>query len=426
MGFSLVEAFSKLFTGPKAVSKAIASAFTRERSRSSVGSAARERDAMGNLCSTGIDGTLDDKLDKVPKAAADPMAHVTGKQRAGSLREVYKVGKTLGTGGFSVVKTVTDRGTGQQFACKIMSLPPPGKSVSDNESTRADIFKEIDILIALRHPNIVNMKEYFEENNKVYLIMELLEGGELLDAVIDKGHYSEEDARTCFVQLINAIQYLHSKGIVHRDLKLENLLLSRRKDISAIKLADFGLAKRFGGAAALSTVCGTPQYVAPEIIKGGPATEYGPECDLWSAGVILFILLGGYPPFYDESEPRLFEKIRRGTYDFDDSVWDLISNEAKDLIKTLLVVDASKRLTCEQVLSHPWVTAAARDSGRKRDLLATMSKMRDSMRQARLPTGGSSGGLSPVVKEALGREAEDLDVDEVRLADELAASFMNK
>eukprot|EP00887_Chlorella_sp_A99_P006947 scaffold2.g6947.t1 len=400
MGFSLVEAFSKLFTGPKAVSKAIASAFTRERSRSSVGSAARERDAMGNLCSTGIDGTLDDKLDKVPKAAADPMAHVTGKQRAGSLREVYKVGKTLGTGGFSVVKTVTDRGTGQQFACKIMSLPPPGKSVSDNESTRADIFKEIDILIALRHPNIVNMKEYFEENNKVYLIMELLEGGELLDAVIDKGHYSEEDARTCFVQLINAIQYLHSKGIVHRDLKLENLLLSRRKDISAIKLADFGLAKRFGGAAALSTVCGTPQYVAPEIIKGGPATEYGPECDLWSAGVILFILLGG--------------------------VWDLISNEAKDLIKTLLVVDASKRLTCEQVLSHPWVTAAARDSGRKRDLLATMSKMRDSMRQARLPTGGSSGGLSPVVKEALGREAEDLDVDEVRLADELAASFMNK
>jgi serine/threonine protein kinase len=156
----------------------------------------------------------------------------------------------------------------------------------------------------------------------VYIIMELLAGGELLTALLDKGkgadgteaHYSEADARVIFRQLLGGVKYMHDTGIVHRDLKLENLLLSKPGDIGTIKIADFGLAK--SQAAALSTICGTPQYVAPEVIQGGrePYT-YGAECDLWSCGVILFILLGGYPPFYDESEPRLFKKIREGRYD---------------------------------------------------------------------------------------------------------------
>lgn len=277
------------------------------------------------------------------------------------------------------MKLCTHRQTGQQYACKVMSLPPPGKAPGSNDNTREDIFKEIDIHLGLEHPNVIFLKEYFEEADKVYLIMELLEGGELLEAVLEKGHYSEDDARICFVQIMKGIMYLHNRGIVHRDLKLENLLLVAPKDISQIKIADFGLAKN-AAANAMTTVCGTPQYVAPEVIRGGRNVQYGPACDLWSMGVILFILLGGYPPFYDESEPRLFDKIRKGKYDFNDKVWTAISPEAKDLIKGLLVVDPSKRLTCEQVMAHPWITAGTKPHPEKANLLATTSKMRNSMR----------------------------------------------
>lgn len=326
------------------------------------------------------------------------------------------MGKTIGTGGFSVVKLVTDRQTGEQWACKVMSLPPPGKQYNENESSRADIFKEIDILLSLEHENIVLMKEYFEENNKVYLIMEMLSGGELLDAVLDKGHYSEADARSCFLQIVKAVQYLHSRGIVHRDLKLENLLLVHKKDISHIKIADFGLARRYAGPAALTTICGTPQYVAPEIIKGGPA-RYGPECDLWSAGVILFILLGGYPPFYDESEPRLFEKIRKGKFDFSDDVWGAVSPEAKDLIRRLLVVDPRSRLTIPEVLAHPW---CKKPEGDKRELLKTTTRMRTSKIQlSSLPEPAAPSAGVPAMDSA--KSGAVLDLEEEKLAQELVA-----
>lgn len=156
---------------------------------------------------------------------------------------------------------------------------------------------------------------------------------------------------------------------MHRDLKLENLLLAKPNDIRTIKIADFGLAKKYGQAA-LSTICGTPQYVAPEVIKGGSTPyTYGKECDLWSCGVILFILLGGYPPFYDESEPRLFRKIRQGKPDMNDPVWNEVSSEAKDLIANLLVVDPTKRLTVEEVrLSHSYNFFCSEDCVEYRDV----------------------------------------------------------
>lgn len=340
--------------------------------------------------------------------------------RPGNVRDVYKVGKTIGTGGFSVVKAATDKATGQQWACKIMSLPPPGKQFNENESSRADIFKEIDILIALKHDNIVLMKEYFEEGNKVYLFMEMLEGGELLDAVLEKGHYSEGDARSVFLQIIKAIQYLHSREIVHRDLKLENLLLVRKGDISHIKIADFGLARRYIGPSALTTICGTPQYVAPEIIKGGP-THYGPECDLWSAGVILFILLGGYPPFYDESEPKLFEKIRKGRFDFNDDVWTAVSEDAKDMIRKLLAVDPQQRMTISQVLEHPWCKAKSSGKG---ELLKTKTRMQYSKAQL-LPSvsppeiNQPTKNMSALMEDA--KSGAALDAEEQKLLEELAA-----
>ncbi|GAB4813322.1 hypothetical protein N2152v2_000368 [Parachlorella kessleri] len=340
--------------------------------------------AMGNACTTSKIDTKSARTNGPRVGSADATgrtlsSHASKLIRDQKVRDVYKMGKTLGTGGFSVVKLVTHRTSGEKYACKVMSLPAPGATATANDNTREDIFKEIDILIGLEHDNVIFLKEYFEEGNKVYLIMELLQGGELLDAVLEKGHYSEDDARTCFLQIMRGIMYLHSMGIVHRDLKLENLLLVEPKDISRIKIADFGLAKN-AMAAALTTVCGTPQYVAPEVIKGGRGTKYGPACDLWSMGVILFILLGGYPPFYDESEPRLFDKIRKGKYDFNDKVWDPISSEAKDLIRSLLVVDPDKRLTTKQVMEHPWIKAGEKPAG-KQNLLATTSRLRNSMRQ---------------------------------------------
>ncbi len=186
-------------------------------------------------------------------------------------------------------------------------------------------------------------------------------------------------ARIIFKQLVEAVKYMHDKQIVHRDLKLENMLLAKQNDIRTIKIADFGLAKKYGQAA-LSTICGTPQYVAPEVIKGGDTPyTYGKECDLWSCGVILFILLGGYPPFYDESEPRLFRKIREGKPDYDDPVWKEVSPEAKDLLDKLLNVNPKERLTVEKALAHPWMKQVEKE-GSKKDLLRTMSKMRTSFK----------------------------------------------
>ena len=265
---------------------------------------------------------------------------------------------------------------------------------------------------------------------QVYLITELLTGGELLDAVLEKGHYSEADARLCFHKLLEGLSYLHTKKIAHRDLKLENLLLDRKEDIATVKIADFGLAKR-AAESTMETICGTPQYVAPEVILGIPGNKYTFTVDLWSAGVILFILLGGYPPFYDEHEPRLFMKIRRGQYSFDDPVWSKVSGAwrkagrgcctveglcwqvgpagrwmtlwpcarnaetAKDLIRKLLTTDPDKRLSAEEALKHEWFKDA---SVEKNELHGTMANFREQVEkrasQASAGVGGGRGDLA--------------------------------
>eukprot|EP00210_Caulerpa_lentillifera_P007251 g6937.t1 len=271
------------------------------------------------------------------------------------VREVYRFGTVLGSGGFATVKKITDRKTGEVYACKIMALPAIGVQVADTENSREDIFKEIEILSRLDHENIVTLKEFYHDDQSVYLVSELLQGGELLEAVLNQDEgYSEDIARSCFQQLMFGIEYLHSKGVAHRDLKLENLLLVTRGDISKMKITDFGLAKLTQGTE-MSTVVGTPQYVAPEVIRGLPGLTYSVAVDMWSAGVILFILLGGYPPFYSKSDAELFELIRRGQWNFEDPVWRAVSSSAKNLISKLLVVEPEKRLTAEEALNHPWM-----------------------------------------------------------------------
>lgn len=217
------------------------------------------------------------------------------------------------------------------------------------------------ILRKCRHRNVVQLVSLWETSSKIYLVLELVEGGELFDHIVDAGSYSEADASCLTGQIVSAVSYLHSKGVVHRDLKPENLLYAGNKpdgSVGDIKLADFGLSKLFQQDNSLQTACGTPGYVAPEVLSG---KGYGKEVDLWSVGVIMYILLCGFPPFYDDNTAALFKQIMAGSFSFPSPYWDNVSSEAKDLINKLLVVDPKKRLTAKEVLSHPWIMKPRKD-----------------------------------------------------------------
>jgi calcium/calmodulin-dependent protein kinase I len=194
--------------------------------------------------------------------------------------------------------------------------------------------------------------ETFDENAEIYIVTELVEGGELFDRIVSKTSYTEKEARDLIRLLLDTLAYMHANGIVHRDLKPENLLLCSESDDSDIKIADFGFAKRITDLTAKETACGTPGYVAPEILRGD---SYGAEVDIWSMGVICYVLLAGYPPFYDEDQKKLFKKIKEGRYYFHDEYWSNTSPEAIDLIKMMLCVDQSKRWSAAQLLKHPWI-----------------------------------------------------------------------
>ncbi|MBZ3878704.1 Calcium/calmodulin-dependent protein kinase type 1D [Sciurus carolinensis] len=182
--------------------------------------------------------------------------------------------------------------------------------------------------------------------------MQLVSGGELFDRIVEKGFYTEKDASTLIRQVLDAVYYLHRMGIVHRDLKPENLLYYSQDEESKIMISDFGLSKMEGKGDVMSTACGTPGYVAPEVLAQKP---YSKAVDCWSIGVIAYILLCGYPPFYDENDSKLFEQILKAEYEFDSPYWDDISDSAKDFIRNLMEKDPNKRYTCEQAARHPWI-----------------------------------------------------------------------
>lgn len=263
--------------------------------------------------------------------------------------ERYEVGETVGVGGFAVVKKGRDKRTTEAVAIKVVDKSR--YAAGDNSLER-----EIQVLLKVDHPNCIKLHDVYITPRKVYIVTELVTGGELLDRVTEKGNYTERDASNIIRQILEGVSYLHSQGIVHRDLKLENMVMLNERDDSPVKIADFGLSKFFSPETVLSTMCGSPQYVAPEVLGVGDGLkEYSPAVDMWSVGVILFILLSGYSPFDDDNDAVLFEKIKSGNYDADDPIWDNISPEAKDIVAKLLTVDSGKRLTAEQALQHPWV-----------------------------------------------------------------------
>uniref|UniRef100_A0A673XUR5 Serine/threonine-protein kinase DCLK2 n=1 Tax=Salmo trutta TaxID=8032 RepID=A0A673XUR5_SALTR len=267
-----------------------------------------------------------------------------------SIAERYKVGRTLGDGTFAVVRECVERCTGREYALKIINkVKCRGKEHM--------IQNEVSILRRVKHPNIVLLIEEMDTYSELYLVMELVKGGDLFDSITSSNKYTERDASGMIYNLASAIKYLHSLNIVHRDIKPENLLVYEHPDGSkSLKLGDFGLASLVDGL--LYLVCGTPTYVAPEIIA---ETGYGLKVDIWAAGVITYILLCGYPPFSgSEDQEILLDQILTGQLDFPSPSWDNVSVTAKELITGMLQVKVEQRYTALLVLDHPWVN----DDGR--------------------------------------------------------------
>ncbi|XP_047433841.1 serine/threonine-protein kinase DCLK2 isoform X2 [Mugil cephalus] len=266
---------------------------------------------------------------------------------ASSIAEKYKVGKVIGDGNFAVVKECVERSTGKEFALKIIDKA----KCSGKEHL---IENEVAVLRKVKHPNIIMLIEEVDTSSELYLVMELVKGGDLFDAITSSAKYTERDATVMVYNLAGALKYLHSMNIVHRDIKPENLLVFEYPDgTKSLKLGDFGLATVVEGP--LYTVCGTPTYVAPEIIA---ESGYGLKVDIWAAGVITYILLCGFPPFRSENnlQEDLFDQILLGRLDFPSPYWDNITDSAKELIGKMLQVNVEARYTAQDVLSHPWIT----------------------------------------------------------------------
>ncbi|KAL7530394.1 hypothetical protein ACHAXR_003469 [Thalassiosira sp. AJA248-18] len=252
----------------------------------------------------------------------------------------------LGEGGFAVVKKATHKQTGKPYAIKIVNR------ASLNKNIESALKLEISILKELNHEHIMRLNNVVVTINNYYLVAEYLEGGELFDRIVDKSSYTESEARDACKIIFSALNYCHKQGIVHRDLKPENLILQYKDSDSEIKIADFGFAKKAKDDYSLDTLCGTPGYVAPELIR---KEKYGTKADMWSMGVIIFIMIGGYPPFYADSPRELLRLTKMGKFKFDSEYWGEISTGVKDMISSLLVTDPAKRSSADQVLSHPWM-----------------------------------------------------------------------
>ena len=264
----------------------------------------------------------------------------------GNLLDKYTVEKEIGAGGYARCLLVKNKTTGQLYACKELQ-----KNKLNNV---ASLKSEIQILIKLDHPNIIKLYEIYENDNYIYLVMELCTGGELFDRIIQKTEqgkqFTEKEVANIFQQMMSAINYCHSNKIVHRDLKPENLLLATQDENSPIKVIDFGMSRIFNNKQAMFDKVGTAYYISPEVLDG----FYDEKCDIWSAGVILYILLCGYPPFNGNDDDEIFESIKKRKFVFPEAEWANISKEAKDLINKMLS-EPLTRLTAEQVLGHPWL-----------------------------------------------------------------------
>ncbi|KAM4576340.1 calcium/calmodulin-dependent protein kinase (CaM kinase) II beta 1 isoform 27-T27 [Odontesthes bonariensis] len=259
----------------------------------------------------------------------------------------YQLYEELGKGAFSVVRRCVKLSTGQEYAAKIINT----KKLSARDHQKLE--REARICRLLKHPNIVRLHDSISEEGFHYLLFDLVTGGELFEDIVAREYYSEADASHCIQQILEAVLHCHQMGVVHRDLKPENLLLASKCKNAAVKLADFGLAIEVqGDQQAWFGFAGTPGYLSPEVLR---KEAYGKPVDIWACGVILYILLVGYPPFWDEDQHKLYQQIKAGAYDFPSPEWDTVTPEAKNLINQMLTINPAKRITAQEALKHPWV-----------------------------------------------------------------------
>nr|XP_037864947.1 calcium/calmodulin-dependent protein kinase type II subunit gamma isoform X16 [Chlorocebus sabaeus] len=259
----------------------------------------------------------------------------------------YQLFEELGKGAFSVVRRCVKKTSTQEYAAKIINT----KKLSARDHQKLE--REARICRLLKHPNIVRLHDSISEEGFHYLVFDLVTGGELFEDIVAREYYSEADASHCIHQILESVNHIHQHDIVHRDLKPENLLLASKCKGAAVKLADFGLAIEVQGEQqAWFGFAGTPGYLSPEVLRKDP---YGKPVDIWACGVILYILLVGYPPFWDEDQHKLYQQIKAGAYDFPSPEWDTVTPEAKNLINQMLTINPAKRITADQALKHPWV-----------------------------------------------------------------------
>jgi len=276
-----------------------------------------------------------------------------GGSSAESFESKYTKGGEIGRGAFSIVYKGERKSDGFPIAVKVV----------DKVGQTPDVIKllrrEISVMQKLQHPGIVSLLDVYEDGSTITMVLEYVDGGELYDQIIERGSYTEKDAIVTVRQLLEALAYMHSNGVAHRDLKPENLLCV--SDKKTIKIADFGLSKDASSASVMKTCCGSPSYVAPEVLGGG---AYDTTCDIWSLGVITYVILSGFLPFFADTQQELFDCIMEGRFEFDQEVWDDVSDDAKDFITQCLTLEPSERPTAAALLKHPWMSSTATSTHR--------------------------------------------------------------
>ncbi|GLT83553.1 hypothetical protein SLE2022_018360 [Rubroshorea leprosula] len=316
----------------------------------------------------------------------------------------YTFGKELGKGQFGVTFLCTENSTGKQYACKTISKK---KLVTKND--KEDMKREVQIMQHLSgQPNIVEFKGAFEDRQSVHLVMELCAGGELFDRIIARGHYTEKAAASIFRQIINVVHACHFMGVMHRDLKPENFLLSSKDENAPLKATDFGLSVFIDEGKVYRDIVGSAYYVAPEVLR----RKYGKEADIWSAGVMLYILLSGVPPFWAETEKGIFDAILQGELDFHTDPWPSISSSARDLIRKMLTQDPKKRISSAQVLEHAWTKGGeASDKPIDSAVLSRMKQFRAMNKLKQLALKVIAESLSSEEIQGLKQMFSNMDTD---------------
>ncbi|KAF5728405.1 calcium-dependent protein kinase 9-like [Tripterygium wilfordii] len=317
----------------------------------------------------------------------------------------YALSKELGRGQFGVTKLCFENVSGKRYACKSIS-----KKKLVTKGDKEDMRREIQIMQHLSgQPNIVEFKGAYEDKQSVHLIMELCEGGELFDRIIAKGQYSEKAAASICRAIVSVVHICHLMGVMHRDLKPENFLLTSISDNAMLKATDFGLSVFIEEGKVYKDIVGSAYYVAPEVLR----RRYGKEMDIWSAGVILYILLSGVPPFWAETEKGIFDAIMKGDIDFKSQPWPTISNSAKDLVSKMLTQDPKKRITSAQVLEHPWIKEDGKASDKPIDsaVLSRMKQFRAMNKMKKLALKVIAENLSAEEIQGLKQMFANIDTD---------------